>query len=365
MKELRILHVSSPSSWRGGEQQLGYLILELQRQGVYQKVICKAGSQMADFCKTHQVPYLAYRLRHAFDLSFCKQIKELVTSENIQILHPHDSHAHSLSVWASLLYRLPIRIVLHRRVDFKLRRSPISQFKYNYSKIQRIICVSTEVQRLVKAGIRQPEKAVVVHSGVDLEKFPSLATNALREEFRLDPKLKIIGNVAAITQQKDYFTFVDTASLLLQKNSDLHFFVVGTGDQEELIKEKVKTMQLEGHFTFTGFRTDINKLLPSLDLLLFTSEMEGLGTTILDAFTAKVPVVASRVGGIPELVESGVTGYLASPKNATEFAEKVQLVLKDQRISEKLVENAFEKVQSFSKEITAQKIMAIYHEVLD
>lgn len=360
----RVLHVSSPTGWRGGEQQLAYTNVELNKQGVFQLILCNKDGKLAAYCKENNINHSPESRKGGLDFSFAKKLAKLVKENNINIVHPHDSLAHSACLLAYMFFGMKQSIVLHRRVDYAVNNSIVSRYKYNIAQIKRIICVSEEVKRVLAPSLKKPEKAVVVHSGIDLNKFKLSNENLLRNEYNLDDDTCLIGNVAAVTQQKDYFTFVETARVFLSKNSKVKFFIIGGGDQIEEIKELVKTYGLQEAIIFTGFREDINAVLPCLDILLFTSEKEGLGTTLLDAFAAKVAVVATNAGGIPELVKHGETGLLAPVKDTEQIAENLQLMVNNHKLRTELINKALSFVNGFSKEETANKILAVYQEVL-
>lgn len=363
--EIRVLHISTPLSWRGGEQQLAYTFHELQQAGIWQMLLCPEGSTMADYCANHQLNYATAPKRNSMDTAFASKLAELVKREKIGIVHAHDSHAHTFCVMASLLYRMKAPIVLHRRVDYPVSKSFLSRYKYNHPQIKKIICVSHEVKKVLSQSLKNPDKAIVIHSGIDTRKFAFPPHNLLREELGIDASKNIIGNVAAITQQKDYFTFVKAAKLIHQEVTDTHFVVIGDGDQKEEIQNLVKESGLEKAFSFLGFRSEIHQLLPCLDILMFSSEKEGLGTTIIDAFAAKVSVVATRAGGIPELVEHGVTGLLADVKNEQMLAENVIDLIQHPERKKDIEEKAYLKAQQFDKSRTASRILEVYRNILE
>lgn len=364
MSTPKILHVSTPITWRGGEQQLVYTFEELLKQGIDQMIICPEGSELSEYCEKNNLPYTTAPKRSSMDFGFAKKISWLVKKHQFDIVHAHDSHAHTFTVLASLLYGMKKSIVLHRRVDFPVSKSFFSRYKYNHPQIKRIICVSEEVRRVLIPSIKQPEKAVVVYSGIDTGKFVFSNENLIKKEFGIAEDKTLIGNVAAITQQKDYFTFVAAAEKIYQTRKDVHFVAIGQGDQKEEIEALVKEKGLTEVFTFTGFRKDVNKLMTCLDILMFSSEKEGLGTTIIDAFAAKVTVVACAAGGIPELVKPEQTGLLAEVKNPEQLASGVLRLLDDQSLKQQLVNNAKAMSDEFSKENTAKSILKVYLEIL-
>ena len=364
MSSPKILHVSTPLIWRGGEQQLVYTFEELQKKGIEQMIICPEGSELSEYCSQNNLPFATAPKRSSLDLGFVRKLAKLVKEQQFDIVHAHDSHAHTFTVLSSLLHGMKKPIVLHRRVDYPVSKSFFSRYKYNHPQIQRIICVSEEVKRVLTHSLKEPEKAVVVYSGIDIKKFVFSGENIIRKEFSIPADKTLIGNVAAITQQKDYFTFVAAAESIYKTRKDVHFVAIGDGDQRIEIEALVKAKGLENAFTFLGFRKDINRLMPCLDILMFSSEKEGLGTTIIDAFAANVAVVATAAGGIPELVVHNQTGLLAGVKQPEELANGVITLLEDNHLKHRLVSNARIQSKEFSKENTAKNILGVYREIL-
>ena len=362
---MRVLHLVSEKTWRGGEQQVAYLIEELLRQNIGCFVACRRNTPFENYCQKQQVPHIALPFANEFDVVTALKIKQYCQDQQIDVVHAHSGHSHAISVWAHLLgNKRPI--VLSRRVDFPVKDNALSQFKYNYKGIRRIICVSDKIKEVVSRSLKHPELCITIYSGIDMSRFTnSKKRHELHNEYKLPPHQKLIGNVSAIAPHKDYFTFVDTAALLLQQNADLTFFIIGDGPLREQIEAYVQEKGLQEHIILTGFRNDVPQVMPELDVLLVTSETEGLGTTILDAFSCRTPVVATAAGGIPELVEHGQTGLLAPVKDATALAANVQQVLNKEELRERLIRNASQKVLVFTREQTALRTLSVYKEVLD
>ncbi|MFD2246228.1 glycosyltransferase family 4 protein [Pontibacter ruber] len=360
---MRVLHLVSEKTWRGGEQQVAYLIEELLKQGVQCFVACRRRTPFHDYCLRQNIPHVALAFANEFDFGTAWQVKKYAEQQQVDVVHVHSAHAHAISIWAYILgNHRPI--ILSRRVDFPVKQNFLSQFKYNHPGIARVVCVSDKIKEVVSQSLKQPEKCVTVYSGVDMSRFAhSRNTGKLHREFTLPLHLPIIGNVSAIAPHKDYFTFVDTVELLVQQHLQAQFFIIGDGPEREQVQAYVQQKQLQNHITFTGFRNDIPEILPELDVMLITSETEGLGTTILDAFACQVPVVATQAGGIPEIVKDGHTGLLAPVKRPDLLAQKVIQILRDAPLRERLVKKAANLAQQFSKENTALHTLQVYQEV--
>jgi L-malate glycosyltransferase len=359
-KAMTILHLSSAKSWRGGEQQIAYLLEELAKQGMAQEVFCPLGSALADFCQKHNIAHTTYRKRFSVNPLVAHQLAQLTFQQHFDIVHLHDSHAHSFACMAAALFGMKTPMVLHRRVDYPAGNSFLSGWKYNHPQIKAIICVSAFVKTVLEKTVRDASKIQVVYSGVDLNRFAQEKGNLLRTEFKVPKDHFIVANIAAITEQKDYFTFVRTAAQLVRASMPIRFFIIGEGKQRAAIERYVAELGLIKHIIFTGFRKDIMAIFPEIDLLLFTSRKEGLGTTLLDAQGYGVPIVATNVGGIPEIVEAGKTALLADSGDDTLLAEHVNFVLENKAFRESMVAQARQSVTRFSKEQMATGVMRIY-----
>ncbi|MBI5917410.1 MAG: glycosyltransferase family 4 protein [Bacteroidetes bacterium] len=367
-KNLQILHLATAKSWRGGEQQVAWLAGELQWRGVSQWVFCPAGSKMEAHCREQGIGVFTFRKIFNLNPLVAWQIRRLCNRHGITHLHAHDSHAHTFAVLAATWFRNPVPVIAHRRVDFPIGQSFLSRWKYNHPAVRRIVCVSDFIKKLIEPDIRQPEKLAVVHSGIDLGRFDfsdkKLNDKKLRREFSIPGGHFLIANVAAIAPHKDYFTFAKTAEILLRQGFPATFLAIGSdGGEVAAVRRFIEEKKLEGQVILTGFRADVPEILPELDLLLFTSKTEGLGTSLLDAFACGVPVVATATGGIPEVVEHGVTGLLAPVGDAGQLASHVQKVLTDSVLRKKLTANARCRVQDFTKGKMAEAVLKIYETV--
>jgi len=364
---MKVLHLSSENSWRGGEQQIAYLVKEHLNSGVEIFVASKINSPFSTFCMEEKIPLFELNFNGSFDLKTAKEIAKICRSNNIDIIHAHSGNSHSLAVLSHLFFGAKkSQIVLSRRVDFPIKKNPWAKWKYNHKSIRKIVCVSDAIKNILSPDITKKDKLVTVHSGIDLKKFESFSnTNFLRKKYDIPAEFLLVGNTSAIAPHKDYFTFVDTCSLLKKKNLQAKYFIIGTGPEEEKIKNYVKKKSLENDIIFTGFLDNIQEALPELDVFLITSETEGLGTSLLDSFASKVPVVATEAGGIPELILHEKTGLLCPIKNPEKLAEAVLRMTCDKALKKTVVEGALIHLENFSKKKTAEKTFAVYKNILD
>jgi len=361
---MKILHLSSESSWRGGEQQIKYLIEELEALGIKPIVACKPKSAFETVCKEKVSQHYPLEMKNSMDIKSAFRLKKLCKQLSIDIVHAHSSHSHGIA-YLSYLLGNKTPVVLTRRVDFELKNNFISKHKYTFPKIKTIACVSDAIREIVLRTTKQPEKCVTIYSGINHQKFELyIGNDFLREKYRIEKDITLIGNTSAIAPHKDYFTFVDSANYYIQHfDRKVKFFIIGKGELENEIKEYIKKLQLEDYFIFTGFVKNIEKVLPSLDIFFISSKTEGLGTSVIDAFAAKVPVVGTKAGGIPELVKNEDTGLISEVKDFKSLAENLYKLKKEGKLQKQLTNNAYQYSLKFNTKTMAKKYLQLYKEI--
>ncbi len=363
---MKILHISTRQNWGGGEQQLLYLLQYLSHES--NLLLCPSGAPLhlraeKTRVKTFTFPQLPH-LAQIIALPF--RIWSIVRQNQPDLIHTHDSTAHTIAWLAARLWGIKTPLIVSRRVTLGKHRGFLSLLKYNHPTIASYICVSEAVRQSLIGVVGQNKKLNVVNSGVDPARFPYQApARFLREEFQLPGHIRLIGNIASLVEAKDYPTFLQAAALLLKKRNDLRFIITGDGPQSERLKDLVMALNISPYVIFTGFRHDIERVLPSLDVFLFTSQSEGLGTIVLDAMACRVPVVATRTGGIPEMIQHEETGLLAPAGDYQALAESVARLLDDQALRIKIIQKALSLVNKFHASHMAEQTLDIYKKTLN
>ena len=361
---MKVLHLCSEMTWRGGEQQMLYLMQELRKQNVDQLLLSKMNSEIVHRADAEKFDVQVSTFRGQWDTNTAHYIRKLCDAQHIDVIHAHSSHGHALAVLAHVMYDCKVPVVLSRRVDFPVSKNFLSKWKYNHNSIKKIICVSDCIKHIMETSIKQKDKCVTIYDGIDLNRFdPIEKRNILHKEFSIADDELLIGNVAAIAPHKDYFTWLQTVALLKGKMK-AKFFIIGDGPIRDEIKNEIIKLNLQDVVIMTGFRNDLEKILPELDLFLFTSKEEGLGSSLLDAMLCGVPVVCTNAGGIPEVVKHEVNGLLCNIGDANQLAQNVLRIVNDAQLKMKLIEGGKITAQNFSKQKMASETLAIYNEVL-
>jgi len=258
-----------------------------------------------------------------YDVRSCLTIRGVLKREKPQLVHCHTSAAHSLALLSTFLPpTLPI--IVSRRVDFSVGNNPLSRWKYFHPRVHYIAISEGVKNILLSAGV-QEDKIDLVYSGIDPERFgdPARSRKEVLDEFRVPDTAYVIGNVAALTDHKGQQYLVESANQVIERIPNAYFIIVGEGEERRNLESRVEQSGLRDRIMLPGFRKDINELMRAFDLFVLSSHLEGLCTSILDAMSLGIPVVATRTGGIPEVVKDGETGVLAEPKNPDSLAKAI------------------------------------------
>lgn len=361
---MRVLHITSPKTWRGGEQQLIYLVEELNSRGVWQIILCPFNSSVHQYCLKNHINHVTYYKGFSTNPMAAFKVSHICKRESIDLIHVHDSHAHNFAILSTVLTKNEVPIIVSRRVDFPINGGPVSMFKYNHARISKIVCVSAAIRDIMKPCIEDQGKLAVVHSGVDLEKFDQMKSNSLREEFGLGDKTILVGNVAALAPHKDYPTFIRTAKRVIDDGHDVKFLAIGEGPSRKEVERCIEENNMRKHIILTGFRDDVISILPQLDVFFISSSTEGLGTSILDAQVAGVPVLATAAGGIVEIVQHEQNGLIAPVGDDEALAKQLIRYIEQPALRKEMAAAATVSVSNFSKAETARKTLEIYKAVL-
>src|SRR5436309_13945529 len=187
-------------------------------------------------------------------------------------------------------------------------------------------------------------RTVTVHEGIDVEHVVATAPVNVHEAFFLPHGAPVVGNVAALVPHKGQRYLLDAAHLVVQEIPDTRFVILGEGELREQLEKQVHEHHLEKHVLLPGFRTDVIGCMKSFDLFVMGSVTEGLGTSLLDAMACARPIVATRAGGIPEIVEDDVTGLLVPPRDVVALSQAIVRALGDERLQARLGAAGFARV---------------------
>ncbi len=336
MKPLRVLHIDTEKTWRGGEQQALYLAEGLAARGVEQLCVGRPGMPYVERCGAAGIDVEPLQLRGEADLPGMRRLARLFRRWRPDVIHMHTSHAHTLGVVARRLSGIG-RTLVSRRVDFTIYRNflRLSWFKYRFG-VDRYVAISEGIRRqMVRDGI-PAARIEVVHSGIDPARIAGAAPHDFHAEFDLPADARIVGDVAAFGWHKAQEVLVRATPRLLEAVPSAHVFLIGDGKLRPRVEEEARALGVADRILFTWFRTDVPSLIRGMDCFVMCSVLEGLCTSLLDALALGCPAVGSAVGGIPEVLVNGETGLTVPPRDPRALADAIARVLTDEGLAARL-----------------------------
>ncbi len=368
--------VDSEVTWRGGEAQVALLMRGLMARGLDISLAAPPGSAVADAASSLGARVYPLPIAGGMDLRAALRLRGFIQRERVEIVHCHSSHAHGVA-WLALVpgrkawsaarqtnRRRRARLVVSRRVDFAVGRNALSAIKYRRG-VDKFLVISTGVRDVLLACGVNEDKIELVPSGIDLAKFDEIGTPAgLEEEFGVGENTTLIGNVAALAPHKAQGDFIRAAAIIKREIADARFVIVGDGKLRGRLEALIRELGLEGDFTMTGFRRDALEILSLFDCFVLSSYLEGLCTSIMDAQAMGIPVVATRTGGVPDLVTDEETGLLVPPRDPGRLASAVVRMLRDSNLRKRCVESAKEKAATYDYNRMVERTLEAYERVV-
>ncbi len=361
---LNILHVSTETGWRGGEQQVKLVTDGLLARHHNVRVLSPPGAHLLQDREAAGIGHpLPIRLGE-FDPIARKKILNTARDMQAHLIHAQTSHAHSLALHAAKKLNIPL--IVSRRVDFPVAINPLSRRKYLHPSV-RYIAISHAIKNiLANAGI-PTEHIHVVHSGVNPNRYPhrgQTRDEELARHWGAQPGTPLILNAAALTDHKDQTTLLKAAAILKQHHTNFRLIIAGSGELENHLKTLATNLNLNEHVHFPGY-VDLATLYPAADLFVISSHLEGLCTSILDAMSVGIPVIATHTGGIPEIVRHDENGLLAEPRNPQDLAEKITHLLQNPHLANRFRTAGKETItKGFTHPVMIDGIQTAYYEIL-
>ena len=369
---IAVLHLRSSSGNGGGPEKtilktgylinrhrFLYLIAWLKKREAHLSPI----SQRAEKAGLN---YIELAGRRFIDIVQLRDIIKLIKKYHVLILHCHDPKTDFYGILLKILFP---RLILLSTVHGWIKRSVKSRL-YNLldiwllKKFHGVIAVSEKLeQKLQDCGI---EQTYLIHNAIDTDewqpKYPKYS--AL---FRpMDPRSFLIGYIGRISKEKGPFDFIRVAERVLQQDNFCEFVVAGDGPQIQAVKNLAEDLGIMRQIHFLGQveGPDIYSLYQRLDLLLSTSSTEGLPNNLLEAGAMFVPVIATKVGGVGELVEDGYNGFLSEEGDIQSLAQQVLTLKRDQELAKKFKVHGREVVcKKFSSIERVHRLEEVYEEL--
>lgn len=343
-KTLTVLHVNLAKGFRGGERQTELLIRALAKHfNSKQLLTCREDSPLRD------------RLADVDNLSFVianHQLSGHYATPKVDIVHAHEAKAVHWAYVHKLLKNTPY--IITRRVDTAVKDKWLNQ--KTYRNASALVGIST----LIAKQIRDKQWGEVYQIPSTLAHLESNPEEGERFR-RAFPGKTIVGHVGALVDKhKGQKVLIEAAALLEKSHPNLQFVFFGDGADKDELESLSKEMK---NVSWMGFKSKIGDYLPYFDLFAFPSRNEGLGSTLLDVMDAGVPIIASNVGGIPDIVIDNETGILVPVNDSSALEAAIIRLSNDKPLQAKLVEGAKKQLENYTPKKMAESYTSLYQKI--
>ena len=374
-RRLRILHVDPEQHWGGGETQVLGLTRYLHQAGHISHVATPLHGVLAQHLQHDNLAVQPLSIRNHLDGLAGWRLRRLVRRERYDLVHFHTARAHALSPW---LHALPVRRLVTRRMDYPIKAGWLSRFLYG-RQVDMVIAISSGVASALGTAHISDRAIRIIPSGIDTKQFLPTASQrmAIRRQYGLGEDTTVILMAGALTKRKSPCTLIEAAAQLHSHRQQgqhagqtnqalsLHYLICGDGPLRQELETRVRSLGLASMFHFAGFCRDVPAYLAAADIFVHTPVWEGLGVAVIEALAAGLPVVASRVGGIPELITDRETGLLISAQDPSALCNALLQCAYHPDWAKTLGAHGQAKVRThFDIEVTARANEALYYELL-
>ncbi len=358
------LHLDTARSWRGGQNQVLLTVRGLRAIGHRAALVAHPDGELRR--RAEGVDLIPLAPRSEVDLTAAWKLSRVLRRLRPDVLHAHDPHAVAMAATAVSIGTIKPAppLVAARRVDFHLKANAFSRWKYR--QVDCFVAASEAIRRMLVADGVPDARTTTVHEGIDVAHVEAVPAVNVHEAFFLPHGAPVVGNVAALVPHKGQRYLVDAAHLVVQHVPDARFVILGEGELRDHLEHQVREHRLEKHVLLPGFRADVIGCIKAFDLFVMSSVTEGLGTSLLDAMACRRAIVATTAGGIPEVVDDGVTGLLVPPRDAKALADAIVALLRDPARRESMGAAGLARARArFTVERMVEATAAVYASLVD
>lgn len=323
------------------------------------------------------IPELGRSIKLWSDMIALWKLFKIIKRERPDIVHTHTAKAGTLGRCAAIICGVPVRIhsfhghVFHDYFNPIMTGVFISMEKIFARFTDRFIVVSEIVKEDIcnHFKITDKKKVSVIKLGLDLEKFKSIdqIKGKIRKELNISKEILLVGIVGRLTAIKNHKVFLDTVKLLKEENPNINarFLIIGDGELRNNLEIYAANLGIKDLVYFTGWRKDLANIYADLDIVVLTSLNEGTPLSLIEAMASQKAVVATAVGGVPDLIEDKKTGLLVDSNDATQLKEAISKVLSNKELRRELGDRASECVCAmYSKERLVNDMEKLYKELI-
>jgi glycosyltransferase involved in cell wall biosynthesis len=350
---VRILHVDPAPTWRGGERQVHLLARSLQRRGVDSVVVAAPDGPLAQRAAADGLRVVPCAMRSDLDPAATRTVIGAIRHERPDVIHLHTARAHAVGGLAARLAGAG-PILVTRRLELP-PRGLFGRWKYA-ALADHYIAISGAVEASLRRGGVGAGRITRIPSGVELPSGDPVPPPADGEW--------VVGTLAAMTPQKDPRTWVRTVARVAEADPGIRFVWAGEGELRGVLEGAIRDAALGDRVEILPFQVDPEPVWRRLQAFFLPSAFEALGTVLLDALARGLPVVATRVGGIPEVVRDGSEGLLADPGDDVALSTALLRLRNDPGLAGRLGRSGRQRAAGFEIGGIVDRIASLYARLL-
>ena len=351
---LIIGHVDTGLELRGGQRQVHLLAHGLRARGHSQLIVCPEVSELCDRAKADGFPVFALPQDDFRHIKGIQQLRRRLHEHCVMLLHAHDGVGQTISWLASFGTRL--QRIATRRVTYLPRRRLDYRLKYRYT-CHAVIAVSQFIGRILINVI--PDGVVIP------ERIPDAASrHATRAQWRLGDNEFVIGHLGGVSAEKGQDLAIKALEVLAVNLPNAKLVLGGNVSAADLATARLAAAVSRGQVLLAGYQENLFEFFAGLDVYIMPSRSEGLGSAALLAMAHGLPVIATRVGGLPEIVEEGSTGWLVAPESPDALADAIAAAAANPARLKELGNNARLRSKEFSADIMVERTEALYRRLM-
>lgn len=359
-RRLTVLELDTERGWRGGERQLLWHAKVLARLGHRALVAARPNEPLARRAAELGVPVFAVSPAMEFDPRAALALRRVIRRERVDIVHSHTAHGVSLGALACL--GTNAKLVITRHSDFRLRANLGTRWKYG--RVDGLIAISSASKNAMIASGIPAGSITVVRGGSDQSSPIAPATRSTLESLGVPATSPVVVQVSQLVQHKDPLTFVAAIDAARAQVPSIKAVLVGDGPLRPDVERAVAERSLGEHLRVAGYRSDADALLAAANVVTLSSEEDALPSVLFDALFCGKPICATSAGGVPEIIEDGVSGLLSPVHDAAALGAAIARVITNPALASDLSAAARERAKEFSIERSVGRTIAVYERVL-
>ncbi len=368
---MKIVHLTSSRFFGGPERQMLGLAGSLRPGAETLLISFSEGGLCRSFLDQVKLQdFEAVELAHDTPrlLAAASELKTRLQGGNVDLLLCHGYKADLLGFWVARKLRIPVVAVSRGWTGESQRVRFYEAFDRRVlRRMDRVVCVCEgQAQKVRAAGVRA-EKITVIHNSIQIDRFgePDESYRGRLGAWFRHPPRHLVGAAGRLSPEKGFDVLIDAAAKICANRADVGFVLFGDGPLRSTLAAQIERRGLDGRFLLAGFSDEFDRYLPHFDIFVQSSHTEGLPNVILEASAAKVPVLATAVGGTPELIADGENGLLIPPGDAAALVCRLCELLDDRQKREALGEEGRKRVERhFAFASQAEKYCKLFSEVL-